>query len=108
VVGWGHDPSGRNKRAEVAELCRRYGVERLDLLDSATGEGFDPEASDLDFVLSFERRDPPKFFERYFGLQEDPEVLFGRKVDLIMRGVLGKSRRFAATVEASRMSPCGA
>jgi predicted nucleotidyltransferase len=89
-------------------LCGRYGVERLDLLGSATGEGFDPEASDLDFVVSFERCDPPNLFERYFGLQEDPEVLFGRKVDLIMGAALGRSRRFAANVEASRMSLCGA
>ena len=62
-----------DRRAEVAELCERYGVKRLDLFGSAAGDGFDPEASDLDFVVSFERRDPPELFDRYFGLKEDLE-----------------------------------
>ena len=101
-------PLVEDKRAEVAELCGRYGFERLDLLGSATGEGFDLEPSDLDFVVTFERRDPREFFEGYFGLEEDLEALFGRKVDLVMEGALGKSRRFAQNVEASRMSLCGA
>jgi uncharacterized protein len=100
-------PLVEDKRAEVAELCGRYGVERLDLFGSATGEGFDPETSDLDFVVSFERRDPRELFERYFGLEDDLEALFRRKVDLVMEGALGESR-FAANVEASRMSLCGA
>jgi predicted nucleotidyltransferase len=99
-----------DKRAEVAELCERYGVERLDLFGSAsrTGDGFDPEASDLDFVVSFKRRDPPDLFGRYFGLEEDLEALFGRKVDLVMEGALEKSRRFARNVERSRVPLYGA
>ena len=92
-----------DKRAEIAELCDSYGVERLDLFGSAAGDGFDLEASDLDFVVSFERRDPPDLFGRYFGLEEDLERLFGRRVDLVMEGALEKSRRFAASVEASRV-----
>jgi predicted nucleotidyltransferase len=48
-----------DRRAEVAALCETYAVKRLDLFGSAAGDGFDPEASDLDFVVSFERRDPP-------------------------------------------------
>ncbi len=99
-----------DKRAEVAELCERYGVERLDLFGSAsgTGDGFDPERSDLDFVVSFERRDPPDLFGRYFGLEEGLEALFGRNVDLVMEGAVGKSRRFAANVEGSRVPLYGA
>ena len=99
-----------DKRAEVAELCERYGVARLDLFGSASGteDGFDPEASDLDFVVSFERRDPPDLFGRYFGLEEDLGALFGRKVDLVMEGALQKSRRFARNVEGSRVPLYGA
>ncbi len=99
-----------DKRAEVAALCRRHGVERLDLFGSAsgTGDGFDPEGSDLDFVVSFGRRDPPDLFGRYFGLEEDLEGLFGRKVDLVMEGALEKSRRFARNVEGSRVPLYGA
>ena len=92
-----------DKRAQIAGLCRRYGVERLDLFGSAASDAFDPETSDLDFVVSFERRDPPDLFGRYFGLEEDLEALFGREVDLVMEGALKRSRRFAANVEASRV-----
>ena len=92
----------------MARLCERYGVERLDLFGSAAGEGFDPEKSDLDFVVSFERREPPDLFRRYFGLEEDLEALFGRGVDLVMEGALRKSRRFAANVEGSRVPLYGA
>jgi uncharacterized protein len=88
---------------EVAALCEKYGVKRLDLFGSAAGEGFDPEASDLDFVVSFEERDPPALFDRYFGLEEDLEGLFGRKVDLVMEGALEKSPRFARNVENTRV-----
>ena len=92
-----------DRRAEIAALCERYGVERLDLFGSAAGDGFDPEASDLDYVVSFEKRDPPELFDRYFGLEEDLEALFGRGVDLVMEGALEKSPRFAKGVEDSRV-----
>ena len=84
-------------------LCEKYSVKRLDLFGSAAGDGFDTKASDLDFVVSFERRDPPELFDRYFGLEEDLEALFGRGVDLVMEGALEKSPRFAKSVEDSRV-----
>jgi predicted nucleotidyltransferase len=99
-----------DRKAEVAEICERHGVECLDLFGSASGagEGFDPGRSDFDFVVSFERRDPPDLFRRYFGLEEDLESLFERGVDLVMEDALGKSRRFAASVEGSRVPLYGA
>ncbi len=83
---------------EVRRICRRYGVQRLELFGSATGEGFDLESSDLDFVVSFERRDPPALFDCYFGLKEDLEELFGRGVDLVMEGAVAKNPHFAESV----------
>lgn len=95
-----------DRLTEVVVLCERYGVERMDLFGSASladdGE-FDPDRSDLDFVVAFERRDPPDLFRRYFGLEEDLEALFGREVDLVMQGALQKSHRFAEGVERSRI-----
>jgi predicted nucleotidyltransferase len=94
-----------DRRAEVAELCRRHGVARLDLFGSASGagEGFDPEGSDLDFVVSFESREPPALFDRYFGLKEDLEVLFGRGVDLVTEGALKKDPDFAEGISGWRV-----
>ena len=39
------------KRTEVGELCRRYGVRRLEVFGSAARGSFDPETSDLDFLV---------------------------------------------------------
>jgi predicted nucleotidyltransferase len=93
-----------DKKVEIATACQHYGVERLDLFGSATGEEFDPARSDLDFVVSFERREPPNLFDRYFGLKEDLENLFGREVDLVMEGALRKDRRFAEGVNQRRVA----
>jgi uncharacterized protein len=46
------------KREEIAELCRRHRVRRLALFGSAVGEGFDPERSDLDFLVEFKPLPP--------------------------------------------------
>jgi uncharacterized protein len=93
-----------DRRAEVAVLCEKYGVKRLDLFGSAAGHGFDPEASDLDFIVSFERRDPPELFDRYFGLNEDLEKLFGRRVDLVTEDALLKDPDFAEGISGERVS----
>ena len=43
------------KREQLAELCRQHRVLRLTLFGSALREDFDPERSDLDFLVEFER-----------------------------------------------------
>lgn len=40
-------------RDAVAELCRQFHVERLDVFGSAASGGFDEETSDLDFLVEF-------------------------------------------------------
>ncbi|MGA2384360.1 MAG: nucleotidyltransferase domain-containing protein [Gemmatimonadales bacterium] len=69
--------------AEVAALCRRFHVRRLDLFGSAARGTFDPARSDLDFVVSFEDLPPADFADAFFGLQEALVALFGRPVDLL-------------------------
>lgn len=93
-----------DKKEEIFAACQRYGVGRLDLFGSAAGKDFDPGRSDLDFVVSFERRDPQNLFDRYFGLKEDLENLFGRRVDLVMEGALHRDQRFAAGVDETRVA----
>ncbi len=92
-----------DRRAEIAAICERHGVEQLDLFGSAAGDGFDPEGSDLDFVVSFEPRDPPGLFDRYFGLKEDLEGLFGRGVHLVTEGALVKDPSFAEGIAGARV-----
>jgi predicted nucleotidyltransferase len=93
--------SVESQRVEVAAACWRHGVERLDLFGSAAGGTFDPDSSDLDFIVAFQRREPPDLFDRYFGLKEDLETLFGRSVDLVMEGALRKEPCFVEDVQKS-------
>ena len=74
-------------RNEIAALCRRYGVRRLELFGSATTNAFDPHRSDLDFLVEFDAN-PSDLFYRYFGLKESLEALFKRDVDLVMVGAM--------------------
>jgi predicted nucleotidyltransferase len=48
--------------SEIAALCRRYGVRRLEVFGSAArGIDFDPATSDADFLVEFnaESNQPP-------------------------------------------------
>ena len=58
-----------DKREELAELCRRYGVARLEVFGSAArGVDFDPEASDADFLVEFDPDIDLPPLEQFFGL----------------------------------------
>lgn len=46
------------ERDQLAKLCRQHGVRRLALFGSALGEDFDPERSDLDFLVEFQPLPP--------------------------------------------------
>ena len=69
-------------RPQIAELCRKHDVKRLELFGSAATDAFNPASSDLDFFVEFLSYDGPKIADQWFGLQEDLEKLFDRKVDL--------------------------
>lgn len=71
------------KRSELRALCERYRVECLALFGSVLREDFDPEWSDLDFSVEFSPMAPEEHADAYFGLLEDLEELFGRRVELV-------------------------
>jgi hypothetical protein len=83
-------------------LCRRFHVSRLDLFGSAaTGHGFDPAHSDLDFLVAFQPLSPAAYAEAYFGLREALETLSGRPVDLVTEAAL-ENPYLRRRVEAER------
>ncbi len=86
--------------AEVSALCRRYGVRRLEVFGSATTGAFDPQRSDLDLLVEFDD-DSKHLFDRYFGLKESLEALYGRSVDLVTSGSL-RNPHFIAAVNRTR------
>ncbi|HEY5878418.1 MAG TPA: nucleotidyltransferase domain-containing protein [Nakamurella sp.] len=87
-------------REAIADLCRRHGVRRLAIFGSATTDRFDPERSDVDFLLEF-REDAHASFRTYYALKVALEELLGRSVDLVMTEAL-RSPSFARTVEQTR------
>ena len=72
-----------SRRQAIGELCRHYGVTRLDLFGSAADGEFDPQSSDLDLIVRFADVESPGIARRFFGLAEDLERLLGRPVDLL-------------------------
>lgn len=75
----------KSRRAEIAELCRRLGVRRLHVFGSATGDAFDVELSDADFVVEFDSGSGLDYFDTYFSLKEGLEYLLDRPVGLLTR-----------------------
>lgn len=69
-------------RDQIAALCRKHGVKKLELFGSAASDDFKPDTSDIDFFFEFDAN-PRLISDRYFGLMEDLELLLGRSVDLV-------------------------
>jgi predicted nucleotidyltransferase len=69
---------------ELSRLCATYRARRLDVFGSAArDEDFDPDRSDLDFLVEFESMPPDEHADSYFGLLFALEDLFGRPIDLV-------------------------
>ena len=90
------------RRSEIADLCRRMRVRRLEVFGSAGREAdFDPSRSDIDFLVEFFPGDPPPVLGVYFALRDALSATVGRPVDLVMmEGVRNPYLR--AGIERSR------
>lgn len=69
-----------SRRADVAEICARLGVRRLELFGSGTRTA---APRDLDFLVDLGERPPAEYTTAYFALREQLETLFARPVDLV-------------------------
>jgi uncharacterized protein len=76
-------PVVERKRPEIEDLCRTFGVRRLDVFGSAVDGSFDTESSDVDVLVEFDTGPGFDYVESYFGLKEGLELLFSRAVDLV-------------------------
>ena len=92
----------RSHHAELRALCRRFHVRRLDLFGSAARGDFNPERSDIDFLVEFDRGHPDALsLKAYFGFKQQLEALLGRPVDLVEPGAM-RNPYLKASIEASR------
>ena len=67
---------------EIANLCRAYGIQSLDLFGSAATGAFDPATSDIDLICDLGDYEPG-VADRLFAFADALEALLGRKVDLL-------------------------
>ena len=90
-----------NHSDELAEICRRHHVKRLELFGSAASDNFDPEKSDIDFLVEYQLLPPAQHADAYFGLLEDLQSLFGHSIDLVEDKAI-ENPYFRASVDETR------
>lgn len=86
----------------IAELCRRYRVQRLEVFGSAArGSDFSLESSDADFLVEFSPSADSLSLKAFFGFQTDLSQILGRAVDLAEASAL-RNPYVQASVNQSR------
>jgi len=96
-----------HRRPEVATLCERYNVRRLDVFGSAARETDFGPASDVDVLVAYDPAHAPPSLGDFLALREALAALFGRNVDLIVDGVV-RNPYVKASIERSRQTLHGA
>jgi predicted nucleotidyltransferase len=87
-------------REKIAELCRQFGIRQLDVFGSAATGAFDPEKSDIDFVVDLGGYEPGVSI-RFVDFAEALEGLLGYDVDLITEDSI-RNPYFRRSVDQSR------
>ncbi len=95
------------RRPEIADICSRFGVRRLAVFGSAArGRDFDPERSDVDFLVAFEPAQGASLGD-YLALRDALAAAVGRPVDLVVEGSV-RNPFIRAGIERSRETVYGA
>ncbi len=71
-----------SRKTELAGLCVKYGVRRLDVFGSAARGDFTAGKSDIDLIADFRDRGPG-YADRYFSFAEELEALLNVRIDLL-------------------------
>jgi uncharacterized protein len=87
---------------DIIRICTHRKVRRLAVFGSTTGDRFDPEKSDVDLLVEFEKMQPAEHAEQFFGLAEDLERLLGRPVDLVEPGPI-RNPYFRKSIEETQV-----
>ncbi len=84
------------KKPQIADLCRKHGVAKLEVFGSANTAEFDPERSDFDFVIEFSDYGEG-ILSRFIGFADDIEAEIGRSADFVFeRRMRPRFRAFIA------------
>jgi hypothetical protein len=68
---------------EIRSFCRSKAVRRLDLFGSSATDEFEPDRSDIDFLVEFKNENLQQETNQFFELMSQLEELLGRPVDLV-------------------------
>lgn len=90
-----------NQRA-ISDLCRQYGIRKLDVFGSAATGAFDPETSDIDFLVDLGEYAHGTAV-RYLDLIADLEDLLGYSVHMVTQPSI-RNPYFRRAVEAQRVT----
>ncbi len=68
-------------RAQLAAFCQKHGIRKLSLFGSILRDDFNPDRSDVDFLVEFLPNATPGFFG-LVGMENELSTMIGRKADL--------------------------
>jgi hypothetical protein len=88
TVAADYPPVIRGHESELARLCRKFHVRRLELFGSAVGNRFSPDRSDLDLMVEFDSLPEGSYADTFFGFKQALEGLFGLQVDLVVHSAI--------------------
>ena len=84
-------PLIENRHEDLARLCCRYGVRRLQAFGSVLRDDFDAWRSDIDLLVEF-KPEAAADFANFLDLKQALEELFQRPVDLLEPHTIGNRR----------------
>jgi len=91
-----------DKHQAIDAICRRFDVRRLEVFGSAArGVDFQPDVSDVDFLVEFDPASCLPPLDGFFGLQAELSSLLGRPVDLVEAGAV-RNPYVLASIERNR------
>lgn len=91
-----------DNKDKLAELCRRHGVARLEVFGSAAREvDFDPDSSDVDFLVEFDLGSAPATLDQYFDFRDALRGALDRPVDLVESAAV-RNPYLRAAIDRSR------
>jgi hypothetical protein len=94
-------------KGEIGELCRRYGVRRLDVFGSASRDEPPNASSDIDLLADFDERLGPPALSDFLALRQRLADLLGRPVDLVMNSAV-RNPYIRASIDRTRRMLHGA
>jgi predicted nucleotidyltransferase len=89
-------------KTKINNICKTLPIKRLGIYGSALTDKFTSD-SDVDVLVLFDTDKKIDYFDNYFKLKEQLEIIFKREVDLIIDKPF-KNPIFNKSVEKSRLT----